>query len=153
MFTNITTIPNSANYELVKRNIFYYKNIILYHVKIIYDFNYGKDMQLRKSTSGLRVIVLSIVLLSGISFVSTLQIEVQGQVQQQESPTPVISSTPTTPPTSTATTDSTTPSQPNPDNDPQQTLTDNIATTVQFPQSSLTVQFPPGTVVTLNPPQ
>ena len=37
---HIISIPNSANYELVKRNIFYYKNIILYHVKVIYDFNY-----------------------------------------------------------------------------------------------------------------
>jgi hypothetical protein len=128
-------------------------------------------MQLRKSASGLIVIVLSIVLLSGVSFVSTLQIRVQGQVQQEESLTPITPPSPTTPPTSTATTDSTIPSQPNPDDDPQQTLTDNIATTVQFPQSPLTVQFPqspltvqfpqspltvqfpPGTVVTLNPPQ
>ena len=119
-------------------------------------------MQLRKSASGLIVIVLSIVLLTGISLVSTLQIRVQGQVQQEESLTPITPPSPTTPPTSTATTDSTIPSQPNPDDDPQQRLTDNIATTVQFPQSPLTVQFPqspltvqfpPGTVVTLNPPQ
>jgi hypothetical protein len=119
-------------------------------------------MQLRKSASGLRAIVLSIVLLSGVSFVSALQIRVQGQVQQEESLTPITPPSPTTPSTSTATTDSTIPSQPNPDDDPQQTLTDNTATTVQFPQSPLTVQFPqspltvqfpPGTVVTLNPPQ
>jgi hypothetical protein len=127
-------------------------------------------MQLRKSASGLRAIVLSIVLLSGVSFVSALQIRVQGQVQQEESLTPITPPSPTTPPTSTATTDSTIPSQPNLD-DPQQTLTDNTASTVQFPQSPLTVQFPqspltvqfpqspltvqfpPGTVVTLNPPQ
>jgi hypothetical protein len=119
-------------------------------------------MQPRRSTSKLRVIVLSIVLLSGVSFVSILQIQVEGQVQQQESLTPITPPSPATPLTSTATTDSTIPSQPNPDDDPQQTLTDNIATTVQFPQSPLTVQFPqspltvqfpPGTVVTLNPPQ
>lgn len=54
-------------------------------------------MQLRKSTSGLRIIVLSIVLLSGISFVPTLQIRVQGQEQQQESLTPITPPTPTTP--------------------------------------------------------
>ena len=110
-------------------------------------------MQLRKSTSGLRIIVLSIVLLSGISFVPTLQIRVQGQEQQQESLTPITPPTPTTPPTSTATTDSTIPSPPNLNNDPQQTLTDTIATTVQFPPSPVTVQFPPGTVVPLNPSQ
>jgi hypothetical protein len=119
-------------------------------------------MQFRKSASGLRAIVLSIVLLSGVSFVSALQIRVQGQVQQEESLTPITPPSPTTPPTSTATTDSTIPSQPNLDDDPQQTLTDNTASTVQFPQSPLTVQFPqspltvhfpPGTVVTLNPPQ
>ena len=46
-------------------------------------------MQLRKSTSGLKVIVLSIVLLSGVSFVSTLQIPVEGQVQQEELLTPI----------------------------------------------------------------
>jgi hypothetical protein len=112
-------------------------------------------MQLRKSASGLIVIVLSIVLLSGVSFVSTLQIRVQGQVQQEESLTPITPPSPTTPPTSTATTDSTIPSQSNPDDDdPQQTLTDNTAAaTVQFPQSPLTVQFPRGTVVlTLNLP-
>ena len=118
-------------------------------------------MQIRKSALGLRAIVLSIVLLSGVSFISALQIRVQGQVQQEESLTPITPPYPTTPPTSTATTDSTRPSQPNPDDDPQQTLTDNTAATVQFPQSSLTVQFPqssltvqfpPGTVLTLNLP-
>ena len=127
-------------------------------------------MQLRNSTSGLRVIVLSIiVLITGISFIPTLQIGVQGQLQQQDSATPVISPTPTTPPTSTATTDSTTPSRPNPNDDPQQILTGTTVITVQFPQSPLTVQFPqfpqspqspltvqfpPGVVLTLNhPPQ
>ena len=110
-------------------------------------------MQLRNSTSGLRVIVLSIiVLITGISFIPTLQIGVQGQLQQQDSATPVISPTPTTPPTSTATTDSTTPSRPNPNDDPQQTLPGTTVNTVQFPQfpqspqSPLTVQFPPGVV-------
>lgn len=38
--------------------------------------------------SKLGVIVLSIVLLTGISLVPTLQIRVQGQVQQQQSPAP-----------------------------------------------------------------
>ena len=107
-------------------------------------------MQLRNSTSRLRVIVLSIVLITGISFIPTLQIGVQGQVQQQGSATPIISPTPTTPTTSTATTDSTTPSRPNPNDNPQLTLTGTTANTVQFPQSSLTVQFPPGVMVTLN---
>ena len=139
-------------------------------------------MELRNSTSGLRVIVLSIiVLITGISFIPTLQIGVQGQLQQQDSATPVISPTPTTPPTSTATTDSTTPSRPNPNDDPQQILTGTTVNTVQFtrspltvqfpqfpqspltvqftqspqsPQSPLTVQFPPGVVLPLNhPPQ
>ena len=127
-------------------------------------------MQLRNSTSGLRVIVLSIiVLITGISFIPTLQIGVQGQLQQQDSATPVISPTPTTPPTSTATTDSTTPSRANPNDEPQQILTGTTVNTVQFtrspltvqfpqfPQSSqspLTVQFPPGVVLPLNhPPQ
>jgi hypothetical protein len=123
-------------------------------------------MQIRKSTSGLKVIVLSIVLsivlLSGVSFVSTLQIPVEGQVQQEELLTPITPTTPTTPSTSTATTDFTIPSPPNPDNDPQQALTDTTATTVEFPQSPLTVEFPqspltvefpPGTVFPLKPPQ
>ena len=43
-------------------------------------------MQLIKFTPKLRVIVLFIVLFSGISLVPTLQIAVQGQVQQQRSP-------------------------------------------------------------------
>ena len=110
-------------------------------------------MQIGKSALGLRAIVLSIVLLSGVSFVSALQIRVQGQVQQEESLTPITSTSPTTPPTSTATTDSTIPSQPNPDDDdPQQTLTDNTAATVQFPQSSLTVQFPQSSLTVQFPP-
>ena len=59
--------------------------------------------------SKLGVIVLSIVLLTGISIIPTLQIEVQGRGQPQRTTTPAISPTPTTPATSTATTASTTP--------------------------------------------
>jgi hypothetical protein len=67
-------------------------------------------MEFRKFSSKLGVIVLSIVLLTGISLVPTLQIEVQARGGQT---TPTISPTPTTPPTSTATTSFTTP-QPRP---------------------------------------
>jgi hypothetical protein len=58
--------------------------------------------------SKLGVIVLSIVLLTGISIVPALQIGVQGRGQPHRS-TPATSPTPTTPPSSTATTASTTP--------------------------------------------
>ena len=43
-------------------------------------------MQLIKFTPKLRVIVLFIVIFTGMSLVPTLQISVQGQVQQQRSP-------------------------------------------------------------------
>ena len=43
-------------------------------------------MELRKSASELTGIVLSIVLITGISLIPTLQIAVQGQVQRQQSP-------------------------------------------------------------------
>ena len=59
--------------------------------------------------SKLGVIVLSIVLLTGISLVPTLQIEVQGRGQPHRLTTPNTSPTPTTPTTSTATFASTTP--------------------------------------------
>jgi hypothetical protein len=59
--------------------------------------------------SKLGVIVLSIVLLTGIFLVPTLQIGVQGRGQPHRLTTPNTSPTPTTPPTSTATTASTTP--------------------------------------------
>jgi hypothetical protein len=59
--------------------------------------------------SKLGVIVLSIVLLTGISLVPTLQIGVQGRGQPHRLTTPTTSPTPTTPSTSTATTASTTP--------------------------------------------
>jgi hypothetical protein len=59
--------------------------------------------------SKLGVIVLSIVLITGISLVPTLQIEVQGRGQPHRLTTPNTSPTPTTPTTSTATTASTTP--------------------------------------------
>ena len=62
-----------------------------------------------KTLSKLGVIVLSIVLLTGISLVPTLQIGVQGRGQPHRLTTPATSPTPTTPPTSTATTASTTP--------------------------------------------
>jgi len=67
-------------------------------------------MELRKFSSKLGVFVLSIVLITGISLVPTLQIGVQGRGGQT---TPTISPTPTVPPTSTATTSFTTP-QPRP---------------------------------------
>ena len=60
----------------------------------------------RKFTSKLGVILLSVILITGISLVPTLQIGVQGQ---QHRTTPATSPNPTTPPTSTATTSSTTP--------------------------------------------
>jgi hypothetical protein len=63
-------------------------------------------MELRKFTSKLGVILLSVILITGISLVPTLQIGVQGQ---QHRTTPATSPNPTTPPTSTATTSSTTP--------------------------------------------
>jgi hypothetical protein len=63
-------------------------------------------MELRKFTSKLGVILLSVILITGISLVPTLQIGVQGQ---QHRTTPATSPNPTTPPTSTATTTSTTP--------------------------------------------
>jgi hypothetical protein len=59
--------------------------------------------------SKLGVIVLSIVLLTGIALIPTLQIGVQGRGQPSRLTTPATSPTPTTPPTSTATTASTTP--------------------------------------------
>jgi hypothetical protein len=65
-------------------------------------------MELRKFTSKLEVILLSVILITGISLVPTLQIGVQGQGQQHRT-TPATSPNPTTPPTSTATTSSTTP--------------------------------------------
>jgi hypothetical protein len=53
--------------------------------------------------SKLSIIVLSIVLLTGISLIPTLQIEVQGQVRQQQSPPtpPTPSSTTPAPPLET----------------------------------------------------
>jgi hypothetical protein len=63
-------------------------------------------MELRKFTSKLGVTLLSVILITGISLVPTLQIVVQGQ---QHRTTPATSPNPTTPPTSTATTSSTTP--------------------------------------------
>ena len=56
--------------------------------------------------SKLSIIVLSIVLLTGISLIPTLQIEVQGQVRQQQSPPtpgtkPSPSTTPAPPPETT----------------------------------------------------
>ena len=59
-------------------------------------------MILRKFPSKLGVIVLSIVLLIGISLLPTLLIKVQGQ--QQEMLIPTMPSAPTTPPCSTNTT-------------------------------------------------
>jgi hypothetical protein len=59
--------------------------------------------------SKLLVIGLSIILITGISLVPTLQIGVQGRGQPHRLTTPATSPTPTTPPTSTATTTSTTP--------------------------------------------
>jgi hypothetical protein len=69
-------------------------------------------MELRKFSSKLGVIVLSIVLLTGISLIPTLQIGVQGRGQPHRLTTPTISPTPATPPTSTATTSFTTPQPP-----------------------------------------
>lgn len=56
---------------------------------------------LRKFPSKLGVIVLSIVLITGISLLTTLQIRVQGQEQEMLMPT--MPSSPTTPPCSTKT--------------------------------------------------
>jgi hypothetical protein len=69
-------------------------------------------MEIRKFSSKLGVIVLSIVLLTGISLVPTLQIGVEGRGQPHRLTTPTTSPTPTTPPTSTATTSFTTPQPP-----------------------------------------
>ena len=67
-------------------------------------------MSLKPDTiSKLGVIVLSIVLLTGISLVPTLQIGVEGRGQTHRLTTPTTPPTPTTPTTSTATTASTTP--------------------------------------------
>jgi hypothetical protein len=71
--------------------------------------------------SKLGVIVLSIVLITGIFLVPTLQIGVQGRGQPSRLTTPATSPTPTTPPTSTATTASTTP-RPAPSTDTATTL-------------------------------
>ena len=45
-------------------------------------------MKLKKFSFKLGVIVLSIVLITGISLIPTLQIGVQGQVRRQQSPPP-----------------------------------------------------------------
>jgi hypothetical protein len=71
--------------------------------------------------SKLGVIVLSIVLITGIFLVPTLQIGVQGRGQPHRLTTPATSPTPTTPLTSTATTASTTP-RPAPSTDTATTL-------------------------------
>jgi hypothetical protein len=71
--------------------------------------------------SKLGVIVLSIVLITGIFLVPTLQIGVQGRGQPSRLTTPTTSPTPTTPQTSTATTASTTP-RPAPSTDTATTL-------------------------------
>jgi hypothetical protein len=71
--------------------------------------------------SKLGVIVLSIVLITGIFLVPTLQIGVQGRGQPSRLTTPATSPTPTTPQTSTATTASTTP-RPAPSTDTATTL-------------------------------
>ena len=62
-------------------------------------------MQLRESTSALAGIVLSIVLIIGISLIPTLQIGAQGQVQRQQS---------SPPPPGTTAAPSTTPAPPTP---------------------------------------
>ena len=82
-----------------------------------------------KILSKLGVIILSIVLLTGISLVPTLQIGVQGRGQPHRLITPATSPTPTTPPTSTATTASTTPgSAPAPPTDTATTLQQTTTT-------------------------
>ena len=80
--------------------------------------------------SKLGVIVLSIVLLTGISLVPTLQIGVQGRGQPHRLTTPATSPTPTTPPTSSATSASTTPrSAPAPSTDTATTTLRQTTTT------------------------
>ena len=77
-------------------------------------------MQLRKFTSKIRIIVLlSIVLLTEIAVVPTLQIAVQGQAQRQQSPPPPgtispPSSIPAPPPSETISPPSETTSSPTP---------------------------------------
>jgi hypothetical protein len=59
-------------------------------------------MELRESTSEFAGIVLSIVLIIGISLIPTLQIGVQGQVQRQQSPPPPTPGTTAAPSTTPA---------------------------------------------------
>ena len=82
-------------------------NLINYSVTKISMHNQPQHIKLT-TLSKLGVILLSIVLLTGISIIPTLQIGVQGRGQPHRS-TPATSPTPTTPPSSTPTTASTTP--------------------------------------------
>ena len=58
-------------------------------------------MELREFTSELTVILLSIVLITGISLIPTLQIGVQGQIRYSPPPTPGTTSVPSTTTTTT----------------------------------------------------
>jgi hypothetical protein len=104
-------------------------------------------MEIRKFSSKLGVIVLSIVLLTGISLVPTLQIGVEGRGQPHRLTTPTTSPTPTTPPTSTATTSFTTP-QPRPA--PPVTTT-TITTPPPPPVTTTTTRITPAPTDTATP--
>jgi uncharacterized membrane protein YqhA len=95
-------------YVISITRMIFINNLINYAVSNILLHNQPQRIKL-KTLSKLGVIVLSIVLLTGISLVPTLQIGVQGRGQPHRLTTPATSPTPTTPPTSTATTASTTP--------------------------------------------
>jgi hypothetical protein len=56
--------------------------------ELIFHSRYYSIMKLKKFSLKLGVIVLSIVLITGISLIPTLQIGVQGQVRRQQSPPP-----------------------------------------------------------------
>ena len=92
-------------------------------------------MKLKKFPFKLGVIVLSIVLITGISLIPTLQIGVQGQVRRQQSPPPP------TPGTSAA--PSPTPAPPTPGTSPPLSGFEviggavNQSATVLIPQSSM----------------
>jgi cytoskeletal protein RodZ len=104
-------------------------------------------MEIRKFSSKLGVIVLSIVLLTGISLVPTLQIGVEGRGQPNRLTTPTTSPTPTTPPTSTATTSFTTPQPPR----SAPPVTTTTITTPPPPVTTTTARITPAPTDTVTP--
>jgi hypothetical protein len=106
-------------------------------------------MMLRKFSPKLGVVVLSIVLLTGISLVPTLQIEVQGRGQPQRT-TPAISPTPTTPLTSTATTSYTTPQPPRAPPVTTTTTTEEATPAPPVTRAITTTRITPGSTDTAN---